>query len=78
MTYADSAPRALGMSRNEAAPAVPVAPPHLESPPPGAESFIPPRRFTHELTIRVYDVCAEHGRHTDPELRALGHYAPED
>ena len=57
MTYADNASPALGMSRNEGD--APATTPHAHA--------LPPQR-THQLTITVYDVCAEHGRHTDPEL----------
>lgn len=63
MTYADTTP-VVGRSRNEAtAPAVPATPPPIAS-------TLPPRPRACGIRIRVYDFCAEHGAHTDPQLLA--------
>lgn len=39
--------------------------------------FAPDPRTVYErpsaMTLRVYDVCPEHGAHTDPELQAFGY-----
>lgn len=61
MTYADNA-TALGKSRN----------PEDETPVATRpqDTTLPP--IPHQLRIRVYDVCPEHGAHTDPELQAQG------
>jgi hypothetical protein len=63
MTQADS-PHGLGM------PPVGVEPPATGGDP--EISFLPPPPITHELHIRVYDYCPEHGFHTDPELAPAG------
>jgi hypothetical protein len=58
MTRADNAP-ALRRSLNGDAP--------VDDP---EKSFLPSPPPTHQLRIRVYDYCEEHGFHTDPELQA--------
>lgn len=39
--------------------------------------FAPDPRTVYErpsaMTLRIYDVCAEHGAHTDPELQRQGY-----
>lgn len=63
MTRADN-PQGLRRSLNGA----PVDDPESQ-----AASMLPPRppAPAHELRIRVYDYCREHGPHTDPDLAAI-------
>jgi hypothetical protein len=59
MAQADSAP-ALGMPPDR------VEPPASSGDPDA--SFLPPPLISHELRIRLYSVCPDGTRHTDPEL----------
>lgn len=59
MTQADSA-QALGMPPDGVESTAPAGDPDT--------TYLPARRAPHELSIKVYDWCAEYGFHTDPEL----------
>jgi hypothetical protein len=48
-----------------------MPPAEVETLGPGGDpeiSYLPPPPGASVLRIRVYDVCAEHGAHTDPEI----------